>query len=207
MRRPAASRAGSSQVGGAQVWDAQDVPAQVGGAQDVPAQDGSTQVDDTLVSGDRREAALRRAVRALTYGPRRRNCLPSPGAGATKSGSRSAVPAIVITLHAILGWRWTIADLVVFAMFLCVSPSASRHAITGRARCVSHGAPYQDRLCRGVPCVATRRAAAHLLDGPGAARAERVRLWCPAGSLAADFELAADILAAACWAREIRCRR
>ena len=33
---------------------------------------------------------------------------------------------------------------------------------------------------------------------------ERVRLWCPAGILAADFELAADILAAACWAREIR---
>ena len=114
---------GSSQVGGAQVWDAQDVPAQVGGAQDVPAQDGSTQVDDTLVSGDRREAALRRAVRALTYGPRRPQLPAVAWRWRYEVGVAIAIPAIVITLHAILGWRWTIADLVVFAMFLCVSPS------------------------------------------------------------------------------------
>ncbi|MGD0928127.1 MAG: hypothetical protein ABR926_23370 [Streptosporangiaceae bacterium] len=33
---------------------------------------------------------------------------------------------------------------------------------------------------------------------------ERVRLWCPAGVVAADVRSARDILAAACWAADIR---
>jgi hypothetical protein len=33
---------------------------------------------------------------------------------------------------------------------------------------------------------------------------ERVRLWCPAGITAADLIAAREILAAACWATEVR---
>lgn len=36
---------------------------------------------------------------------------------------------------------------------------------------------------------------------------ERVRLWCRAGTSAADFDWASDLLIAACWARDVRVTR
>jgi hypothetical protein len=191
---------GGAQVGGARVRGPQDRPAQVGGAQD-----GSVQVGGAQATGDRREAALRRAVRALTYGPRRPQLPAVAWRWRYEVGVAIAIPTVVISLHAILGWRWTLADIVVFAMFLCVSPSA-RHAIIGRARCVITA--HRIRTGCAEAYLVSRRGALPLIYSTAPAPyGERVRLWCPAGILAEDFELAADILAAACWAREIRVAR
>ena len=75
-------------------------------------------------SGDRYEAAMRRAVGALNHGPRR----PLPPAVAWRwryeIALAVAVPAVMVFLLAIMGWRWMMADVVLFGIFLTACRSA-----------------------------------------------------------------------------------
>jgi hypothetical protein len=152
--------------------------------------------------GDRYEAAMRRAAGALNHSPRR----PLPPAVAWRwryeIAVAVAVPAAVVFLLAIMGWRWTMADGVVFGIFLSACPPV-RRAIIARARCVVTA--HRIRTGCAEAYLVSRRGALPLIYSTSPTPfGERVRLWCPAGILAADFESAAELLAAACWARAVR---
>ncbi len=145
---------------------------------------------------------MRRAVGALNHNPRR----PLPPAVAWRwryeIALALAVPAVMVFLLTIMGWRWMLADVVVFGIFLTVCPPA-RLAVIARARCVVTA--HRIRTGCAEAYLVSRRGALPLIYSTSPAPfGERVRLWCPAGILASDFESAAELLAAACWARDVR---
>jgi hypothetical protein len=152
--------------------------------------------------GDRYEAAMRRAVRALNHSPRR----PLPPAVAWRwryeIALAVAVPVVVIFLLAIMGWRWTIADIVILGIFLAVCPPV-RLAIIARARCIVTAHRVRTG-CAEAYLVSRRGALPLIYSTVPTLSGEQVRLWCPAGIVAADFEAVTELLAAACWAREVR---
>ncbi len=155
--------------------------------------------------GDRYDAAMRRAVRALNHSPRR----PLPPAVAWRwryeIAVAAAIPAVLVFLLAIMGLRWTMVDLTVFGIFLAVCPPV-RLAIAARARCVVTAHRIRTG-CAEAYLVSRRGALPLIYSTTPAPFGERVRLWCPAGIVAADFEAAAELLAAACWAREVQITR
>ncbi len=119
---------------------------------------------------DRQEAAARRAVRLPNDGPRR----PLPPAVAWRwryeIAVAVAVPAVVVFLLAIMGWRWTMVDVVVIGIFLAACPPA-REFTAARARCVVTAHRIRTGCAEAYLVSrrgAARRSAAHLLDKPDA---------------------------------------
>ncbi len=157
------------------------------------------------LSGGRYEAAMRRAVRALNHTARR----PLPPIVAWRWRYEIAlvvaVPMVVVFLLAIMGWRWTMADIVLFGIFVAVCAPA-RLAIMARARCVVTAHRIRTG-CAEAYLVSRRGALPLICSTTPTPLGEQVRLWCPAGIVAADFEAVAELLAAACWAREVRITR
>ena len=157
------------------------------------------------LSGGRYEAAMRRAVRALNHTARR----PLPPIVAWRWRYEIAlvvaVPMVVVFLLAIMGWRWTMADIVLFGIFVAVCAPV-RLAIMARARCVVTAHRIRTG-CAEAYLVSRRGALPLICSTTPTPLGEQVRLWCPAGIVAADFEAVAELLAAACWAREVRITR
>lgn len=108
----------------------------------------------------------------------------------------AASPAGLIGLSVTAG-----AGLVAGTALLCWPPA--RHCITGWAWCVI--TPHRVRTGCASAWVQSRDGRLPVVvSAAPTARGERVRLWCRAGITAADLDAARDVLAAACWAAEVR---
>jgi hypothetical protein len=138
---------------------------------------------------------------ALTGGPRRPQLPAAAWRWRYELGVAIAIPVVVVSLLAILGWRWTLADIVAFVLFLAACPQA-RESIAGRARCVITAHRIRTG-CAEAYLMSRRGALPFIYSTAPAPYGERVRLWCPAGVVVEDFESATEILAAACWARDV----
>lgn len=93
------------------------------------------------------------------------------------------------------------AGLAACAALLCSPPA--RQWLVARAWCVI--TPHRVRKGCAHAWVQTRGGWLPLIvSTTPAAYGERVRLWLRAGLTAADLEAASDVLAAACWAAEVR---
>jgi hypothetical protein len=93
------------------------------------------------------------------------------------------------------------AGLAACAALLCSPPA--RQWLLARAWCVI--TPHRVRKGCAHAWVQTRSGRLPVIvSAAPAAYGERVRLWLRAGVTAADLEGASDVLAAACWAREVR---
>ncbi len=112
------------------------------------------------------------------------------------------IPALLIFLLMILGPWWTVADIIVAAVFLVVCPPA-RGFMAERTRCVVTAHRVRTG-CAEAYLVSRHGTLPFIYSTTPAPFGERVKLRCPAGVSAADFESAADILAAACWASDVR---
>ena len=93
------------------------------------------------------------------------------------------------------------AGLAVGIALLCWPPARSR--IVARAWCVI--TPHRVRAGCVNAWVQTRSGRLPIIwSTTPTDYGERVRLWCPAGITAADLTGASEVLAAACWAAEVR---
>jgi hypothetical protein len=93
------------------------------------------------------------------------------------------------------------AGLAALATLLCWPPARSR--IIARAWCVV--TPHRVRAGCANAWVQTRGGRLPwVLYAVPAGFGERVQLWCPAGITAGDLFAARQVLAAACWAAEVR---
>jgi hypothetical protein len=93
------------------------------------------------------------------------------------------------------------AGLAAVGTLLCWPPARSR--ITAYAWCVI--TPHRVRAGCANAWVQTRNGRLpFVLYTVPAAFGERVQLWCPAGITAPDLFAARQVLAAACWAAEVR---
>ncbi len=93
------------------------------------------------------------------------------------------------------------AGLAALATLLCWPPARSR--IIARAWCVI--TPHRVRAGCANAWVQTRGGRLPwVLCTVAAGFGERVQLWCPAGITSGDLFAARQVLAAACWAAEVR---
>ena len=93
------------------------------------------------------------------------------------------------------------AGLAASIAALCWPPARNR--IVARAWCVI--TPHRVRVGCVNAWVQTRSGRLPIIWSTAPADyGEQVRLWCPAGITAADLAGASEILAAACWAAEVR---
>jgi hypothetical protein len=93
------------------------------------------------------------------------------------------------------------AGLAVGIALLCWPPARSR--IVARAWCVI--TPHRVRAGCVNAWVQTRSGRLPIIwSTTPTDYGERLRLWCPAGITAADLAGASEVLAAACWAAEVR---
>lgn len=117
-------------------------------------------------------------------------------------GIAAGLPATLILLIRALGARPTAVGTLATIGVCCFCPPARHAVVTAAWRIIT---PH--RLRAGFV-----QARIHSRNGrlPTILRTsrqpfgERVRLWCPAGITAADLRSARVILAAACWAADIR---
>ena len=127
-----------------------------------------------------------------------------PGTGAGNSASWPFSPAVSL-IASDFGLRGLIAatgaGLAACAALLCSPPA--RRWLVARAWCVI--TPHRVRKGCAHAWVQTRSGRLPVIvSATPAAYGERVRLWLRAGLTAADLEGASDVLAAACWATEVR---
>src|SRR6266568_4047420 len=80
---------------------------------------------------------------------------------------------------------------------------ALRRAVAARVWCIV--TPHRLRVgCVEARIHSRRGRLPYVLLTRRTAEGERVRLWCPAGTSAEDFQSARALLRAACWAEDIR---
>jgi len=117
-------------------------------------------------------------------------------------GIALGLPATLVLLVRALGVVPTAVGAVATIGVCCSWPPARRAVITAAWRIVT---PH--RLRSGF--VQARIHSRHgrlptVLRTSRQTFGERVRLWCPAGIVVADLRSARDVLAAACWAADVR---
>jgi hypothetical protein len=108
----------------------------------------------------------------------------------------------VVVLLRVLGPEWTIGTCSGLAGVVAVSPPC-RGWLRQRAWCVITA----HRVRTGCAQACIRSASGKLpvvLATVSRPYGQRVVLWCRAGTCADDFAIARDMLAAACWASEVR---
>jgi hypothetical protein len=120
-------------------------------------------------------------------------------------GTLAATAGLSATIAASFGLAWLAAaagaGLAAFCTLLCWPPARSR--IVARAWCVI--TPHRVRTGCVNAWVQTRRGRLPIvLFTIPTEYGQRVHLWCRAGITAADLSAARHILAAACWAAEVR---
>jgi len=151
--------------------------------------------------GGRREPR-RRTLISVTPGARRARLPVAAWRWRYEIAVAIVIPAAIAALLAILGFWWLVVDATLFAMFVIACPPA-RAAIIARAWCIVTAHRVRTG-CAEAFLVSRRGALPVIYSTTPAPYGQRVKLWCPAGIVAADFESAADVLAAACWARAVR---
>lgn len=112
---------------------------------------------------------------------------------------------IWLSIHAAvraLGWEWTAGFAVCLVTGVAGRPTA-RRALVARAWCIV--TPHRVRTGCAEAWVHSRSGRRPtVLWTACRSYGEQVVLWCHAGTTAADLVAARDVLAVACWAREIR---
>lgn len=114
-----------------------------------------------------------------------------------------AVTAVAATASVrALGWPWTVGSAVILVSGLLGRREVRRWSVI-RAWCVI--TQHRVRVGCAHAWIHSRsgKLPAVLWTSPGD-YGERVVLWCRAGTTAADLEAARHLLAAACWARDVR---
>jgi hypothetical protein len=109
--------------------------------------------------------------------------------------------ALAIAAIAAIGPWWT-GSLVVGAAAVVGSTPALRRALTARVMVIV--TPHRIRLgCKHAWVHNRSGKLPAVLYTSARAYGERVTLWCPPGIATEDLAMAADVLAAACWAARV----
>jgi hypothetical protein len=152
--------------------------------------------------GNRRGVPRRRTLLSVTSGARRLRLPVAAWRWRYEIALAIVIPAAIAALLTVLGLWWALVDATLIAMFLIACPPA-RAAIIARTWCVITAHRVRTG-CAEAFLVSRRGALPVIYSTTPTPYGQRVKLWCPAGIVAADFESAADLVAAACWAREVR---
>jgi len=116
-----------------------------------------------------------------------------------------AVAVVALVATAAIGVGWTIAAAAALAIGVAAIPESRQIAIA-RAWCVI--TPHRIRSGCAQAWIHSRTGRLPFIVLTTCEPfGERVRVWCRAGVSAADFEAARHLLAASCWARDVRVTR
>jgi hypothetical protein len=119
-----------------------------------------------------------------------------------------AGPALLVAVWMALGWEWAAAAAILAAWLagMAACSPRGRRLLAERAWCII--TPHRVRAGCAQAWIHSRngKIPAVLLTTQQPF-GERVYLWCRAGTTAGDFIAERELLAAACWAKEIRAAR
>jgi hypothetical protein len=119
-----------------------------------------------------------------------------------------AGPALLTVVWLTLGWPWAAATAALAAWFIGMAACTpqGRQFLVARAWCIV--TPHRVRVGCAQAWIHSRngKIPAVLLTRRQPF-GERVYVWCRAGTTAADFIAERELLAAACWAKDIRVTR
>jgi hypothetical protein len=115
------------------------------------------------------------------------------------------LPAGVIALALIYGWRCSLAAIGLLAAIPCTWPEV-RWWITAHAWCVVTAHRLRTGCAQAWIHSRHGKLPIILFTSPKPF-GERVHLWCRAGTSVEDFEFARDLLRSACWAHDVQVAR
>lgn len=112
-----------------------------------------------------------------------------------------SLPIAVTILITQLGWMWGLIAIGITAVTFTASPEA-RYWLLAYLRCII--TTHRVRTGCAQAWIQSRygKLPVILLTSPKP-YGERAYIWCRAGICLEDFEVASEILRAACWARDI----
>ena len=105
----------------------------------------------------------------------------------------------------VVGPFWTLT-IALMAGYILADWPAGRKAMVASAWWLI--TPHRVRTgCAEAGIYSARGRIPFIISTSSEPRGERVRLWCPAGTCAEDFEAACALLRAACWAADVQVQR